>query len=203
MADKAAKSPIETEMAASSDKPVFTHLFEEGKLFLGLSTGYSSVDMIQRQQGAIVLLDTDTGDSGVTYGIEAGYSVNDTLFVTLNYHRTYLRNVNLDDFYATFNYALTPALPLSPYVGAMAGCSLLTWEKEISGVSDNPNRTGTSLLFGLQAGVEYDLRDDLSLYAAGRYWVMDHTTKVNVLTETIELKHVSQLNGLLGIKYRF
>ena len=159
-------------------------------LSLGLSTITSDIDSSSRN----ISLDED----GINIDLGVGYRFRDIVFSTLSYQRAIFNEVNIDNLYVSLNYQFSE-IPLKPYVGVLIGFSQLEWSKyPISGTNVNDNKS-TTLLGGLQLGIEYSFSDDWSIF--GEYQILKNEHKTNILGDNLKIAFKNNLN--IGVYYKF
>jgi len=186
----------------NNDKKVQEKRSFKENYFIGLSVGFSSLDVEEKDVTGNLNLDSTLDESGMTYGINTGYYFNESIFITLNYQYTPLDDVYFNDIFGTFNYRFKEILSFYPYVGAIIGYSQMTWDKDPLNSSNNSNNS-SSYLGGIQIGAEKHIMDQLALYISYQYLMMEHTTKIKTFLEEKELEHTSKQNLNIGIKYFF
>jgi len=159
-------------------------------LSLGLSTITSDIDSSSRN----ISLDED----GINIDLGVGYRFRDIVFSTLSYQRAIFNEVNIDNLYVSLNYQFSE-IPLKPYVGVLIVFSQLEWSKyPISGTNVNDNKS-TTLLGGLQLGIEYSFSDDWSIF--GEYQILKNEHKTNILGDNLKIAFQNNLN--VGVSYKF
>ena len=168
-------------------------------LFVGLSFGASKFDIGTKGD---LPLDISMRSYGPNYGLEFGYYVSNTLFTTLNYQRSDLRNASFDSAYVTLNYQLERIGTARPYLGICVGASKLNWRANpVNGADATENLY--SVIGGVQVGTDVALYGGFELYGYYRYMMMDFNTLVASGGQSSEIEHSSQQDFNVGMKYRF
>ena len=175
---------------------------EEKGFYIGLAAGYSLVDVVKNDISGSVALNFELQDSGINYGAEMGYYFNNNIFISINYQKTDLENVSVDNIFSTLNYQFNEINSFSPYIGAIAGYNTITWEKSPID-SATGNGSGSSALAGLQVGSDIALYGGVSLSIFYRYLMMSNITSIETGTGKTEVEYSGEQNLNLGIKYNF
>jgi hypothetical protein len=162
-------------------------------LFVYLSQGLSTIatdfDSLSR--------DISLEDDGINIDLGLGYRSSEIVFSTLSYQRAIFDEVNIDNLYVSLNYQFRET-PLNPYVGAIIGFSRLIWSKyPVSGTLVNDDES-TTLLGGLQLGIEYSF-SDWSIF--GEYQILKNEHYTNVLGYNLRISDQNNLN--IGVRYEF
>lgn len=175
---------------------------EEKGFYIGLSSGYSLVDVTKNDISGSVPLNFELKDSGINYGAEIGYYFNNNIFTSINYQKTDLEDVISDNILATINYQFDEINSFSPYIGAIAGYNTITWVNSPID-SATGNDSGSSLLGGLQIGSDISLYGGVSLYLFYRYLMMENITNIETATGKTKTEYGGEQNLNMGIKYNF
>jgi len=203
------KKKVATEVVASQKAIIPVQQNAEPKkeqkekgFYIGLTTGYSIVDVTKNDISGNMTLNFELEDSGINYGAEVGYYFNNNVFISINYQKTDLEHVSLNNAFATLNYQFDETYSFSPYIGAIAGYNIVTWEKSPID-SATENGSASSLLGGLQVGSDISLYGGVSLYVFYRYLMFENITNIETLTEKSKIEYSSEQNLNIGIKYIF
>jgi len=180
--------------------------FVEGSLGVALTS-------VKNDVKTAVMNDSSTSEMGVGINIGAGCNVTDNIFVTMNYERLNIDIYSLDNVYISANYLFDESLSgflkekafpkyiidsnISPYVGVLTGYSSASWEEQpVKGVLES-QETSKNLFFGLQAGVEGDLDEDIKFFTSLKYNFVNHKTLVN----GEEFSHNNHYSIMAGFKF--
>ena len=194
--DTAKKSPEQTEVKYQ-EYPVKEH-----KGFVGINFGGAYVHIDDSNENSGIPIASEPDKDGLAYEVEAGYYFTNNFFATLNYQRTTFDNVDFDNGFSSFNYRFNKTHDIYPYLGVIAGYSRMQWSKNpISALSSDEE--SFSFIGGGQIGAEMFMLEDLSLYVFYRFLLMEHTTKISVLSEEKEFTHDSLQNLNVGFRYNF
>ena len=177
-------------------------VLEDKGFYIGLAAGLTIVDIEKNDITGNLPLNFELEDSGINYSAEIGYYFNNNIFISLNYQQTDLEDVSLSSAFTTLNYQFDSIYSISPYIGAIAGYGMRTWEN--SPIDDAiGDATVSSFLGGLQIGSDITLYSGLSLYFYYRYLMMDTTTNITVGSEESSIEYGAEQNLNMGIKYHF
>jgi len=155
-------------------------------------------------QALIILKPKVLGEDGTMGEVGVGYRYTENIFVTGFAQVVYLDEVDILNFNASINYRFSD-LFIMPYVGLVAGYSTLEWQ-EVPIENPEGKNLDTKLdadhaTFGLQAGVEFEMTDQFTLF--GKYQILTHDHLMDIFQEekTIEHVNVQSLQG--GVRYEF
>lgn len=170
--------------------------------FVGLSGGFSKVNISKTNIQGDIPLDVTLKDSGFDWQLEGGYYFNNYSFMTLNYQHTNLEDTDFDKLFGTLNYQFYSTPYTSTYIGAVAGYSMMSWKNPpITSLQQNDRLF--SFGGGLQLGNNIPIIDELSFYFFYRLWLMNNKTNVKTNSAEKEIKHENEQNIDFGLKYNF
>jgi len=175
---------------------------EEKGIYIALAAGYSLMGVTKDDISGNVILNYELKDSGINYGAEIGYYFNNNIFISIDYQKTDLEEVSLNNAFTTLNYQFDEIYSFSPYIGAIAGYSTITWEKEPIDFATGKT-SASSILGGLQVGSDISLYGGVSLSIFYRYLMMNNITNIETGTGKSKIEHNSEQNLNVGIKYNF
>jgi hypothetical protein len=175
---------------------------KEKGFYIGLAAGYSILGVTKDDISGNMTLNFELKDSGINYGAEMGYYFNNNVFISINYQKTDLEDVSFNNAFATLNYQFYEIYSFSPYIGAIAGYNMITWETSPID-SATEDGSASSILGGLQIGSDISLYGGVSLYIFYRYLMMDNITNIETATEKTKIEYNSEQNLNMGIKYNF
>ena len=156
---------------------------------LNLGVGLASVDENDNNFDSV---------SGMSFGVEGGYYFTNNIFMTLNYQHIDLDDVSFDNIYTKLDYKFSDIYPVSPYIGVIAGYSLLTWNDYVD-TSD----TASTYCYGVELGSEVYVSESIIVGVSYSYTVVDFVTTYNILEESSIISHKGLHNLSFGIKYSF
>ena len=175
---------------------------QEKGIYIALAAGYSLMGVTKDDISGNVTLNYELKDSGINYGAEIGYYFNNNIFISIDYQKTDLKDVSLNNAFTTLNYQFDEMYSFSPYIGAIAGYSTITWEKEPIDFATGKT-SASSILGGLQVGSDISLYGGVSLSIFYRYLMMNNITNIETGTGKSKIEHNSEQNLNVGIKYNF
>ena len=181
--------------------PVIPILPAKKRYFVGASLGVAKLGTSYTpMRGSFDLNPTDT--TAASLGAEAGYTLDNEDFMSVEYSRVKLNDATLDNFLLSYNYTLAkPKYDL--YVGVVAGISYIDVTKAPAADLDAKDVTGRSFAYGVQAGMEYPLEEDLTLYTQYRYLRLDHTTHLLSALGKADLTRESLQTLSFGVRKAF
>lgn len=170
--------------------------------FVGFTAGISKLSFKENNINGDVPLNFELKDSGVNYGIEAGYGFSKNIFMTINYQRTDLENIAFNHAFSSLNYKWNEFKLMAPYFGVLAGYSSMTWKNSpIDATTSTP--CASSFISGAQVGSEIPIYYDFTMVIFYRYFMMDYTTNIKTRSGEKEITHNGEQNLNMGIRYNF
>ena len=168
-------------------------------IFLDVSTGLTHTPYSKKDISGSIPVSLD--ENGYLYDLAIGYRFNQNIFSTLNYQYSKLDEIDFDDYYVTLNYQFNH--DLKPYLGVLLGRSYLHWNKDPLNSSQNIDNTSGSSLYGIQAGMEYKINDNISFIPKIMYSRTNHGTNLVSAPAKSYIEHNSKTQILLGFRYAF
>jgi len=174
----------------------------EENFFIYGAGGASAADVKDSITQGVILMPKVLGEDGTIGEVGIGYRYTENIFVTGFAQAVYLDEIDILNFDASINYRFSD-LPIMPYVGLVAGYSQLTWKDvpvDTTGKQVETKLDADHSTFGLQAGAEFEMTDNFTLF--GKYQVMTHDHLMEIFdTSTIEHVNIQSLQG--GVRYEF
>jgi len=138
--------------------------------------------------------------TGGLFEVNAGYRFNREFFSTIAYQGTFLDIATIHNFYASINYQFDDYV-LDPYFGAIFGSSTLNWNENPYLVLIDKNLTSKSLMYGVQAGLKNELKEDL--YLATRVQLIKYNHQLDIRQNRSSVNHTLATNVSVGVQYEF
>lgn len=183
--------------------PVWDVPVEQTKMFVYVSGGVDSVTVNDNIQNGVVVLPDMLNDSANVWEAGVGYRHSEDLFTTAFVQGDALDKVSIINFAASVNYRFSD-LAVMPYVGAVVGYSKLTWDEipvDTTGhINVESKLDADGMTFGLQAGAEYGLTDNFTLFGKYQFLTMDHLMEI---FQTSDITHANLQNVQGGVRYEF
>jgi len=183
--------------------PVWDVPLEQTKMFVYISGGLGSVKVNDSIQDGIILLPDVLNDSSSIWEAGVGYRHSEDLFTTAFIQGDALDQVSIMNFAATVNYRFSD-LAIMPYVGAIVGYSKLEWDEipvDTTGHTNIESKLDADgMTFGLQAGLEYSLSENFTLFGKYQFLTMNHLMEI---FQTSEIEHANLQNAQGGVRYEF
>jgi len=175
----------------------------EENFFVYASGGASAAEVKDSIAEGVILMPKVLGEDGTIGEVGVGYRYTENIFVTGFIHAAFLDEVDLLNFNASINYRFSD-LFIMPYIGLIAGYSTLEWQ-DIPAETAGHTNVETKLdadhaTFGLQAGAEYEMTDQFTLF--GKYQIMTHDHLMEIY-ETSDIEHANVQSVQGGIRYEF
>jgi len=163
---------------------------DDSSFFLSLALGSATIDNSLDENSVI----TEPENSSISYTLEGGYILNENIFFSVAYINSSTSDIDINNLYLSASYKINPTNDLGVYAGILGGYSALT----LNGYEDST--ASSSMLYGVQLGLSYDVYEDLAIFTTYQGLSMNHViTDENSLGIEFSLIH----NLQLGILYRF
>ncbi len=159
--------------------------------FVGLNFGVGLANVDEND-------DNFDSEYGMSFGLEAGYYLTNNIFTSITYQRVDLDDVTFDNIYTKLDYKFSDIYPVSPYVGAIFGYSVLGWNDYVES-SD----TASSYCYGVELGSEVYVTQNVLVGFSYSYTLVDFETTYNTLEIIRVISHKGLHNLSFGIKYSF
>ncbi|MEA1982454.1 MAG: outer membrane beta-barrel protein [Campylobacterota bacterium] len=186
------KRPKKAVTGASQTAPLHSLTLESNKndMFVSLGLGSSGIYGSTDDAGVAKL-----NTAGLSLFLEAGYYFSENIFLSLAYLNTSTSDITMHNAYSSFNYQLNFLEDFSLYGGVLVGLGTL----QLSAY--DASEPSISIIYGGQAGLEYNILGDIALYTSAQMLFSDHNIK---LLDTATQATFSSINNLqLGVRYRF
>lgn len=168
-------------------------------------TGFVNTNNIRNSkdnlQGSVQLAQ-EIDDKEVSYGFNIGAIVNKNYALAYNYEKASLNQYDLITQYISLDYMYKLA-KITPYVGVSLGYADLKWKKDLLASSTIKDTKVSSSLYGIQAGVIYDISKKVSILGNISYKKYNLSTKLRALPDISELNIDSQSSLGVGLRFRF
>jgi hypothetical protein len=186
-----------TSEVVTEQKPENTNVSSattsKAKYFIYGGIGTTSATI---EKSSNIIATTEIKDSYTLLEAGLGYRYNPNYFATASVQRDTNSQTELTHFLASVNYQFADTL-FKPYVGLVGGYGELVWKKPPIETSDKDTKASEYLL-GVQAGIEYPLQDNFSLYGLYQYIPTGYTTEIGD-DATMEHKEFNTIQ--IGVKY--
>jgi len=169
-------------------------------LFIHSGIGGSSLDIDSTLSQNSSFTNGALDKSGKVFEIGVGYKHSKNIFSTLTFQRNNLNIADIDNVYASVNYKF-PSQSLNYFTGLLVGYSQLKWSETPHQITINQDLKSTSFMYGLQLGIEKELRDNLSIIM--KYQFIKHDHLLDVLNNSSTIEHDSEQNIIFGLQYLF
>lgn len=163
---------------------------DDSSFFLSLALGNATIDNSLDENSVI------TENSSISYTLEGGYILNENIFFSVAYMNSSTSDMNINNLYLSASYKINPINDLGVYAGILGGYSTL----ELSIDSAESVAPASSMLYGIQAGVNYDIYENIAIFTTYQGLSINHVITEND-TPSIEFSFIHNLQ--LGILYRF
>ena len=186
---------------ASSVVPESIELEKENFFIYG-GLGYTAADVASVIMPDVEVLPGILDDSGATWEAGVGYRYTKDVFTTVSLQGMYLDQVDMLNANASINYRFSDLLVM-PYFGAVLGYSYLEYQEipvDTTGRNVDSKLDADHMTFGLQAGAEYELSKQITLF--GKYQFMKYQHNMEIF-QTSDIEHTNTQNLEGGIRYEF
>ena len=163
---------------------------DNADFFLSLALGSVSVDN-SIDEGSIII---EPEASGISYALEGGYILNENIFFSLAYLSSSTSDLDINNIYISASYKINPMNDLGVYAGVLGGYSTLVYNEY------GDDASSTSLLYGVQLGVNYDFYENIAVFTTYQGLLVNHVINDS---DTTGIEFGLMHNIQLGILYRF
>lgn len=191
---------VGTPLEPFVDMPV-REIEYQGSPFVFMSGGASFSDLSYKKEL------NSRFDSGVfdtnslMLEIGAGYNLSENLFTTIAYQALFFDKKQMNNLYSSINYKFGDEELLNMFVGALFGVSWLTWDSDPHLVLIDKSLTSTSFIYGAQAGISKEIKDNISIIAKYQFVKYEHI--LDVRNDRSSIQHNFGQNILTGVQYAF
>jgi len=170
-------------------------------LHIGASVGYASAKSTITGDETKINILPDT--SGLTYGINLGYTFSNGVDVSLAYMIADTNSLTYTNVYGLLNYRYYNSSDFTPYIGFGVGYSSLTWD--IKPITDASAPDSTSSMYGVQMGVVYNLNELIGLNLNYNGMMMDHVANIIDTDESVvaRIEHSLIHSIFIGVELYF
>jgi len=183
--------------------PVWDVPIVKENFFVYASGGIASADVSSNIQENIILLPEVLNDGANVIEAGVGYRHSEDVFATAFVQNATLDQVNIFNINASVNYRFSD-LAIMPYVGAVVGYSMLEWDEVPVDTAGHQNvetkLDADHMTFGIQAGAEYELGNQITLF--GKYQVLTFDHLMEIFQDS-DIQHANLQNVQGGIRYEF
>jgi len=158
--------------------------------FIGVNLGFDNISGTSSSSSS-----TETSSSGVSFGIEGGYVVDDDISISLGYLNTSSSDISINNLYISGLYKITNYDEIDIYGGLLLGYSIL----ELTNFKYT--KPSSSSLAGLQFGAKYNFDKNIAFFTNYQGMMMDHIVKITDDNSEIKFSFIHNLQ--LGLLYRF
>jgi hypothetical protein len=170
--------------------------------FAGVNGGVGALgDSFSVKQGEVELLFTPS-DDGTLIGASIGCAVSKNWFISGEYQRMDANETELDNWLGSVNYGWAVDGNNLLYLGAVAGWSILEWQKAPVETLKQERQSEQPAL-GIQLGYTHQLGDRWRLNLRYMYLALDHQTNLEPVSGKARYSHDSQQNFTLGVDWHF
>ncbi len=165
--------------------------------------GIAGADVASLIMPEVEVLPGVLDDGASMWEAGVGYRYTKDVFTTVSLQGIYLDQVDIYNASASINYRFSDFIVM-PYFGAVLGYSSLEYQEipvDTTGHSNvDAKLDADHVTFGLQAGAEYELSDQFTLF--GKYQYMSYGHKMEIF-QTSDIEHSNTQNLEGGVRYEF
>ena len=196
------KLSAQSNQPTPTDEEKFENLYRETRFFVGLSLGLSMFKVEDKDLVGEIVLDTYPMNAGYTYGAEVGYFFINDVFITLNYQHSALENVYFDSMYTSLNYKFNNLRVVYPYIGIIGGYNIMEWTTyPVDTIKKQEN--SSSFFMGFQLGNDIPITNNINVSIFYKYLKLSNETEIDILPDKKVIKHNSEQNINIAIRYNF
>ncbi len=191
---------VEEDYNEQHDKPYKQKDSYLSRYFVGMSLNYNMLTVDKKDQVGSIILKNTPDDSATSIGLEAGTKISNYI-VSANYEMVNLADMSMNSFYLSLDYQFENIV--HPFIGVSLGMSNLAWQIDPLGNSRVKDSKLSSLLYGLEMGIEYKLIDHWSLTSTLIYQKLNFTTKLVSSPAESDIVHRDKSSLGVGVRYKF
>jgi len=170
------------------------------KYFAGIGFGLNSLAVKKQDQVGSIILNHTPDEKATSFTFLGGINLTNGR-VYGNYEILNLDDVEINSYYLLYDY-IFPYF-LSPYLGVSLGMADLKWQIDPLVNSQTKDDKLSSLLYGIQGGIEYPIENQLNIYSQISYQKLDFTTNLISTPAKSTVTHENKKSFVMGLKYSF
>ena len=171
------------------------------KYFIGIGFGLNSLDVKKQDQVGSIILNHTLDEKATSFTFLGGMNLSQNGRVYGNYEILNLDDVEINSYYLSYDY-IFPYF-LSPYIGVSLGMADLKWQIDPLVNSQIKDEKLSSLLYGIQGGIEYPIENQLNFYTQLSYQKLDFQTNLISTPAKSTITYESKKAFVMGLKYSF
>jgi opacity protein-like surface antigen len=171
------------------------------RYFSGIGFGLNSLDVKKQDQVGSIILNHTQDEKATSFTFLGGINLSQNGRVYGNYEILNLDDLEIKSYYLSYDY-IFPYF-LSPYLGVSLGMADLKWQIDPLVNSQTKDDKLSSLLYGIQGGIEYPIENQLSIYSQISYQKLDFTTNLISTPAKSTITYESKKSFVVGLKYSF
>ena len=168
--------------------------------FVGVGLNYNMVATSKENIVGDIILNKDLDDSASSTTLEVGTRVNKYV-ISVNYEILNLDDVKLNSLYLSMDYTFDYAF--RPFIGLSLGMSNLEWHTDPLVNSETKDEKLSSLMYGVQAGIDYPLYKSWSIYSLISFQKFDLETSLQSISAKTTIIHEYKSSLGVGIRFEF
>lgn len=169
--------------------------------FIGVGLNYNILSVNQEDKVGTILLNKQPEDTASSTNIQIGAYIQNYAF-SLNYEMLNLDAVKIDTTYLSLDYTFNNNF-LNPFIGASLGMSNLVWQTDPLVNSKTKDSKLSSVMYGVQTGIHYQVYLNWSVYGILSYQKFDFRTSFISLPAKADLTHEDKKSLGAGVRYSF
>ena len=170
--------------------------------FIYAAGGITGADVASSLRPNINVFLEALDDSGSVWEAGVGYRYTKDVFTTLSIQGASLDLIDMYNYNASINYRFSD-LFIMPYFGAIIGYSNLEWQEipvDTTGRSVEAKLDADHVTFGFQAGADYEITDNFTLFGKYQYLNYDHMMEI---FQASDINHANMQHIQGGVRYEF
>lgn len=174
---------------------------DEYKYFAGVSFAFNTLSVNKSDITGSIVLNESPDDSATSYTLEVGGYFKNNYIVSFNYEMANLDDVKLSLYHFGVDYQFDHYL--NPYAGFHLGMADLAWQIDPLVNSQTKDKKLSSLSYGIQGGIIYNLDKRLDIVGEVSYTSLDFTTKLRSTPAESKITHEDKTTLSVGLRYKF
>ena len=168
--------------------------------FVGVELNYNQLSVNKTNIVGDIILNKELDDSASSVSFQVGTKLENYV-LSANYEVVNLDDVNMYSLYLSLDFEFD--MFLTPFLGISLGMSNLQWQTDPLVNSKTKDEKLSSLMYGVQAGISYQLYKNWSIYSRLSYQKIDFKTTLTSIPAKADVTHEDKASVGVGVRYSF
>lgn len=169
--------------------------------FVGLGIALNSLNTTQNNEIGTITLPQNLDEQGNSFLFQVGTKFKKHYIISLNYEAIKLSDVKINSYFASVDYRFP--YQFNPYLGVSIGVGELEWKTDPLVASVVKPGQIFSMLYGIQAGIEYPIIDNWNIFSQLSYQKLNFKTNLISTPAKGNITHDDKKSLGAGLRYSF